>query len=310
MIKLRYLVIGALAIAASVTALDGVFSTESGNVSVHKRMGRVIDETAPGGPYFKIPFVDTVVDMNVRTIGNTVVVKGRTADQQELDVIVKVQWSIAPLSRKGALNLSAQEAGEVEQYIGDASSILVTYGSREEFNQTMLDPRIIEVVTDFVSKKKLATIVKERALFTSTIVTTIRTKLAEFPITIDGIQVIDIRPSAQYTKAIEAKQLAEVNAQKAIEEAKGINTLAEANKNKVKKEADAYAYGVQVKAAADATGITAKADALAKAGPSYLEFTAITTWDGALSKVVGGSNGVDFGIGASIGKTIAAKELK
>lgn len=309
--KIRYIVLIALLTSLIAGGLSAFFSTDSGHVSIHKRMGRVIAEKAPGGPYIKIPIIDEIVPMNVRTLGNTVVVKGRTADQQELDVIVKVQWSVAPNSRKGAQNLKAQAAGEVEQYIGDASYILVTYGSRDAFDQTILDTRITKVTTDFISTKKLETIVKERADFTLDIENTLSNILAEYPITVDGIQVIDIKPSEEYTKAIEAKQIAEVNAQKAIEEAKGIDTLAEANKKKVQKEADAYAYGVQVKAQADATGITAKATALKEAGPDYLEFTKLTVWDGALPLVVGGngSTGIDFGIGAAVGQQIVTPML-
>lgn len=310
MIKVRYIVLALVAALAAGTIYDGVFMTDAGHVSIHKRMGRVVAEKAPGGPYFKIPFVDTVDKMNVRTLDNGVTVKGRTADQQELDVIVAVQWSIAPNSKKGAQDLEAQQDGEVQQYVGDASYVMVTYGSREAFDKNILDRRITKVTTDFIATKKLEDIVKERAKFTRDIENTLGDILADYPIVVDGIQVIDIKPSKKYTDAIEAKQIAEVNAQKAIEEAKGINTLAEANKNKVQKEADAYAYGVQVKAQADATGITAKADALAKAGDTYIEFTKITQWDGVLPKVVtGGNDGIGFGVGATIGQNVV-KDVK
>lgn len=309
MIKIRYIVLALVAALAAGTVYDGVFMTDAGHVSIHKRMGRVVAEKAPGGPYFKIPFVDTVDKMNVRTLGNQVIVKGRTSDQQELDVIVKVQWSIAPGSRKGAQDLVAQEEGEVQQYIGDASYIMVTYGSREAFDDTILDTRITKVTTDYISTMKLEDIVKNRGTFTRDIETTLGTILADYPITVDGIQVIDIKPSVKYTDAIEAKQVAEVAAEQKEKEAEGIETLAKAMNFKRKQEADAEAYAQTVAFTAEAEGITKKADALRAAGDSYIEFTKITQWDGVLPKVVGSDDGIGFGIGSQVGQTVA-KDIK
>lgn len=323
MIKLRYIAIAGVVVIGLITTAMTAYTVDSGNVKIVKRMGRVIAEKAPGGPYFKIPMVDTATAMSVLTLDNGVVVAGVTSDQQTLDVTVAIQWSIAPGSTAGAQNIQAQKKGEVEQYIGDASHILVTYGSREAFDRNILDRRITKVTTDFISKQKLEEIVKERQKFTKNIEQALLTILAEYPIIVDGIQVVSITPSEKYMTAIEAKQIAEVNAQKAVEEAKGINTLAGANNFKRKQEADAEAYAVlqdaTSKAAgkslqfqAEADGILAKANALKAAGANYLQLEYLNKWDGKRSLVVSGSesSGIDFGVGSSIGQQALGNKIR
>lgn len=303
--KLRYIAFGVLGFIVALSMILSMYTVDSGTVKVVKRMGRVIDETSAGGPYMKIPFVDTATEVSLLTLGNAVDVRGVTSDQQTLTVSVDIQWSIAPGSRKGVLDLEKQQDGIVDQFVGDASQILVTYGSRADFDRIILDTRITKVTNDFVSTMKLEDIIKNRAKVTLDIERTVKEQLAEYPIVVDGVQVRSITPSHKYTEAIEAKQIAEVTAQKAVEEAKGINTLAEANKAKVQMEAEAIAYGKQVVFEAEAAGIKAKADALKQAGPSYIELTRVTQWDGKYPLVMGSDAGVQFGVGAKIGENVA-----
>lgn len=302
----RYILLIVAALFSIVVAALTAYTTDNGTVTIIKRFNAVVGQNTPGGPYFKIPLVDTTVEMSTLTVDNGVVVAGVTSDQQTLDVVVAVQWSISPTSIK-----EFESEDDVLAYIGDASKILTTYGSREAFDKNILDRRITKVTTDYISKQKLEDIVKKRESFTKDIEVELLRILSEYPIIIDGIQVVSITPSAKYMSAIEDKQIAEVNAQKAVEEAKGINTLAEANKNRVQKEAEATAYGKLVVYQSEATGITAKADALKLAGPNYLQLEYLNRWDGKRSLVVtGNDSGVDFGVGTSIGNAVVADRVR
>lgn len=317
MIKLRYVVYFLLAtilVTGAGLAFNAFFKTESGTVTIHKRWGRVIAELPPGGPYLRIPVIDETVVMSTLTLDNKVVVKGRTSDQQELDVVVAVQWAIAPNSRTKVQNLDeqvSQTSPDAEDVLpGDASYIHVTYGTRANFDQAIMDRRIVQVTNSFISSKSLEETVQERDKVTKAIIAEVRNELKQYPIIITGIQVLDIIPSAEYTKAIEAKQIAEVNAEKAENEAAGIKTLADANNYKLKQTADAEAYSIQKKLEAEAEGITKRAEALAQAGDDFVEYQRVMQWDGVMPKVVGAGSGIEFGVGAQVGKDVAQNITK
>ncbi len=309
MIKVRWIVLVALLTMIIGTVATSFYRVDSGTIAVHKRMGRVIAENGPGGPYFKWPLVDSVEEVSTIIEGNTVRVTGRTSDVQELGVIVSVQWGVAPKSATALRDVDAQKSNDVEAELGDAAKLIITYGSRAKFDENIMDKRITKVVNDFISAKTLEEIVDARKDFTDGIINELNIVLSEYPVLLDSIQVIDIIPSEQYTKAIEEKKLAEIDAAKAEDQKLAIQTRADAHKYKLEQTAEAEAYAIQKRLEAEAEGITKRAEALNAAGPGFIEYARIMQWDGVMPKVIGGNEGVDFGIGASVGKQVADTEL-
>src|SRR5574343_163500 len=124
-------------VVSLVAITTSVYTVPTGEVVIVKRLGKIIDESTSGGPYFKVPLVDTITSMNVQTWDNTIATKAHSFDQQELSVTVSVQWSVAPESRVKSVN--PQDSNSRDILIGDASRILASYGSRSDFDKIVLD---------------------------------------------------------------------------------------------------------------------------------------------------------------------------
>ncbi len=322
--KLRNLVLPVLVVGGLFTAYMGVFKVNEGQIGIEKCWGRVVAEQSPG-TYWTTPFVCEVERLSSQVQDNEVIVDALTKDEQQLNVKIKVQYAIAPQSKSTAGSLVSRVDGEnPEQMIGDATYIYINFGSRAKFETAVMDNQMAKVVTDAVGKQKLEAIVGDRAKFVRGIEKELVTILNAFPIdyTEGNIQVTKISPSKEYSAAVERKQVAEKDAERKKKEAVGIETEARAMKKKrellaegeafaVTAAANAEANAITVKANAEAGAITARSNALKAADDKYLQLEYLEAWDGKRSMVVSGdSQGVDFGIGSTIGKTVAETIVK
>ena len=299
---------GSIVLFFSVIALFlSVYTVPTGSVAIVLAFGKVIEVTLPG-LHFKVPYRDTTDIMNTQVLGNVVTFDAVTSDQQRVRSVIAIQWSVAG------------EGNPVEERIKEATGLYTIYGSRAKFDKAILDTRTETLTKAVTGTYKLEQIVQKRQQVQDDIVKQLTAELADYPITVEGIQVIDISPSTEYRNAIERKQVAEVDAISAKETAKKIEAIAEANKNKAVFEAEASAAKIRLDREAQASGIlaekTAEAEGLAKintalaeGGSDLIEYTKWSRWSGVTPQtVVSGSNpGVEFGIGSSIGQQAVNK---
>ncbi|AUS02659.1 coil containing protein [Vibrio phage 2.275.O._10N.286.54.E11] len=301
MAKARFPVKTLLAVGVSgILSIGGYMSyytVEEGTVGIVKTFGKVTDVTLPG-LHFKVPFRDTVHIMNTRTLGASVSFDSATQDQQRIQVVIDVQWSVA-------------QNGSDQQRKAEAEGIYATYGSRDNFDASILDTRAGAITKAITGTYTLTEIITERGRIQEEIEVNLRKELSKFPITIEGIQAKQLDPSDEYRAAIEKKQVAEVDADAADEIATKIKTIAEANKQKAQKEADAAAYKILEEKKAEAEGLAAINAALAAGGKDLIEYTKWAGWNGQMPSTytVGGS-GIDEGIGFGIGNAVGQKSQK
>lgn len=287
-----------VAIVLSVGAYLSYIKIEEGFVGIQLKFGRVEKVLLPG-LHFKVPFRDTVHIMNARTIGNDVVFTSVTKDQQVLNVGISIQWSVA-------------QRGSIEQRQQEAQGIYATYGSREAFDSTILDTRTASITKAITGQYTLQQIIEQRTKVQTEIQNELLTSLSEYPITIEGIQANKLDPSPEYQEAIEAKQIAEVQADADAEKARGITTIAKANKTKATLEADATSYKIREERKAEAEGILAINSAISSGGPILVEYVKWRNWDGVMPKtlVTGSNDSVSSGVGFGLGTEVAKQELK
>ena len=306
--KINKLVIaigGVAAIAAIATISASWYTVNNGEVAVIKRLGKIINEETPGGPYFKIPFMDRADIVNIQTQDNTLVIKGHTHDTQPITLGVSVQWSVAPISREAAAH-PGREGKAIK--IGDASRLVANYGSRDVFDSVVLDKRITEVANDLLSSKTLSEIIQNRAAFNESLKTSLTKILSVYPINVDGIQILSLDPSPEYIQAIEAQQVATVDAVTASKTAAKIRALADATNYQAKQVADGEIYKIQQKYKTEAEGIASVNRSLSSANEMYVPYIYATTWNGQYPLYMGGSGGsLEAGMGLGIGSTIIKK---
>ena len=267
------------------------YTIEQGERGVVKRFGEVTSTATPG-LNFKVPFIDNIEKIEVRT--RKAVVENEptsTVDQLPSQADISVNWTV--------------DSGAVAQ-------LYTQYGSIDTFEQRVLYPRIRSAVKVAVAKYTAEEVNRNRNLIVGAMTETLRNGLETQPLTIDSVQLEDITFPRKYVEAIEAKQ---TELQRAKEEEhrlarqklqaqQAVNTAeAEAEAKRVAADAEAYRVEVQAKADAErirlageanASAVKARADAL-KANPILVELTKAENWNGQLPVTNFGDSGSGAG---------------
>lgn len=242
------------------------YITPEGSVDIVKRFSKA-EYVAEPGLNFKIPLIDTTTTIEVRTIKNTESMEASTSEQMPVSVTASMNWTV---SKSQVLHLFKD------------------YGSLEQFESRVIDPRFRAIVKEVMAKYKAEDTIGKRDEVTTKIRDAITASMKDLPIDISAINIENIVLPANYLKSIETKQTeknladAEVfklekqnlEAQRAVNVAK-----AEAESTLLRAKADAEA--ITLKGQAEASAIHAKAKALDNQ-PLIVELTKATQWDGKL----------------------------
>lgn len=146
---------------------------------------------------------------------------------------------------------------------GTAGTVFREVGS--DYKGRIIDPALQESVKSTISQFNAEELISKRPTVEASALKAITDKLGNRGITVDGISIINFSFSQAFDQAIEAKQVAQQNAQKAQYELQTAETQAKAQQ-------------------VQATTLT----------QDYLSLKAIEKWDGRMPQYLG-ANGV-FGI--------------
>lgn len=246
----------------AVLVLIAIFSTSgiisAGERGVKTRTGRVVGTIEPGF-YMKLPFIEDVETMNVKT---RVVLYERenplaaaSRDLQDVQVATVVNYHLDPT------------------HVGD---IYTQYGTADTFEENVIRPAVRDTVKAVASNFTAEELVTKRSEFTEKVLTTLNERLVDKYVIVEGVNITNFQFSESFTKAIEAKVTAEQDA------------LASKNKlEQVKFEAQQQVE----KAKAEAETIRIQAQAInSQGGEDYVNLKAIEKWNGVLpSQMIPGS---------------------
>lgn len=222
----------------------------AGHVGVVTRWGAVNRVIYPGMS-FRIPIAEWVVQMDVRTRKDQVDASAASRDLQTVTSTIAVNY-----------HLDGQYAVAVYQNVGTGyQDILIAPAVQNIFKATTAKFTAEELITN----REAVRIQAEEAL---------TEQLAQYHVIVENFNIVNFDFSAEFNAAIEAKQVA----QQQVETAK--QKLAQA-------EIDAQAAVAQAQGQADAQAALKNTGALT---PEYLEYLALTKWDGRLPSVVGGAS--------------------
>jgi regulator of protease activity HflC (stomatin/prohibitin superfamily) len=272
-IKIKHVASALLVLIALIALIGSLFTVEEGHVGIVKRFGEAKHQESPG-LHFKMPFIDSVEHLEVRTRKNEEKMASSTKEQMPVTVSVSVNWTV---QKESAMQLFKQ------------------YGGLAQFEQRILDPRFRSAAKSAIPKFEAEQLIRDRASAIQLIEAALSEEMAGFPVTVDNVQIENITLPHKYIQSIETKQteknLAAAEKHKLERQRllalQGVNT-ADATAQGILKVAEAEAKAITLKGLAEATAITAKAKAL-KGNELIVKLTEAQGWDGKLPTTIMGS---------------------
>lgn len=242
---------GVLGLLAIIVLMGSFFTVDSGERALVLRFGTVIS-VVDDGLHFKLPFVDSVKKVSVRTQKAHSPAAAGTNDLQNVATEVALNYHLDPAVLKDTY---ARVGLDVEAKV--------------------IEPRIQEVVKAVVARYTAEQLLRQREQVKSEIVMGLAQSLATYNITLEDVQITNFKFSTAFDDAIEAKQTAEQNALKAKNDLDRIKV--EAEQKIATAQAEAEAIRIQTAAIKE------------QGGEAYVRLKAIEKWDGSLPHVNGGA---------------------
>ncbi|MGJ8680997.1 prohibitin family protein [Paraglaciecola sp.] len=255
--------------------MGSIYTVNEGHIGIVKRFSEAKEQVNPG-LHFKVPFIDSVEEIEVRTRKNEEKMASSTKEQMPVTVSVSVNWTV---DKTAALELFRQ------------------YGGLSQFESRILDPRFRSATKDVIPRFDAERLIQDRATAIQAIEANLIEEMKDFPVTVDNIQIENIQLPVKYLTSIETKQTeknlaaAEEHklARQNLEAQRDVNT-AKAKADGIELVAIAEAESIRIKGLAEAEAIKAKAQALGD-NPLIIKLTEAQNWDGKLpSTILSGQN--------------------
>ena len=245
---------GLLVLVLVVAVFLMVFTVPAGRVAVITRWGAVLRVANPGLG-FKVPVMDAVIKMDVRTIKNQVDASAASKDLQTVTAVIAVNY-----------RLDGQYATWMLQAVG------------KDYDTIIIDPAVQNIFKDTTAKFTAEELITKRAEVAKMALDALATQMAGYHIIVENFNIVNFDFSPEYNAAIEAKQVA----QQQVETAKQL--LAKA-------QIEAQTIKAQAQGQADAQKALQDTGALS---PEYLQYLALTKWNGILPVVTSGTPFIDI----------------
>ena len=258
----RGVAIGIIAlIAIGLVAYSAVQIVDAGHRGVLLHWNAVDTSVPPleEGLHFVMPFADSVVQMEVRTLKYVKPTTSASQDLQTVSTSVTVNYHPAPDS-----------VHHLYQGVG------------LDYENRIIQPAVEEVVKQVTANYNAEELITKRPAVKADIEREITDRLADFNIVTEVISITDFQFSTLFAAAIEAKVEAEQNALKAENDLLRIEVEA----RQIEQQAQGEANANIARANGEAEAIRIINEALAQ-NPNYLEWLKTQSWDGQLPLVVG-----------------------
>ena len=251
----------------ALTILGGSWYTvDEGYRGVALRNGAVIGTSEPGLG-FKMPIIDSVVDISVQSQAQLYEnILAYSRDQQTAGLSLSVNYRLP--------------ADQVEV-------IYREYGGEAGVVSRLLDRQVLEEVKNVFGKFNASTAIQERERLAAEVQMAIQ-KAVVGPIIVESVQIENIDFSDAYEQSIEARMLEEVNVQKMkqTEERERIQAnivviQAQAQADSQIAVAQAEAETIRLRGQAESESINLRGEAL-RNNPNLVSLIQAERWDGKL----------------------------
>ena len=284
----------ALVVIMMLVAWLGIYRIDAGHVGIVKRFGNVIDVVDPG-LHYKLPYADTVEEMEVRERAFSIDLDAASQDPLELPIKVTVNWLVKRAQVK---------------------DLYVQFGSLDQFEKRIILPRLNDAVKGVTSRYVVNDLLRKRVEYRDLSMKVFEERMPE-DVQITGFSIVNIGFPPEYTKAIRDKQVAREQAEteKFVLDRQRLTSTqvtqsAEAQRDADKARADGRAYEIKVQGEAQADAIRIMGAALAQ-NPLVVEYKKVERWGGTFpTTFMGGDSGANTmwslpGQGAGAGQPAA-----
>jgi regulator of protease activity HflC (stomatin/prohibitin superfamily) len=240
---------------------ESVVIVEAGHRGVVLYLGAVENRVLGEGVHFITPFAEQVVQMEVRTQKFQAEATAASNDLQEVQTVIAVNYRIDP-----------QETNKIYQILG------VNYADR------VISPTIQESVKASVAKFNAEELITKRETAKSVIANAIRSTLSTNNIQVQNVFITDFKFSDAFATQIEQKVVA---FQKFLTEQNNLKAV-EVVANQTVAQAEGQARANAAKAGGESQAIKIITLQL-RESPEYLQWQAITKWNGQMPYALGSS---------------------
>jgi len=263
----RYLYGGVAAvIVIGFFALNPFREVGPGSRGVLMTFSSVHSDVLAPGLHIVLPIAQSVVQMNVQVQNFQNKEEAASRDLQTVHTEIAINYHITP-----------DDAAWIYQHVGDLS----------EVESRVIAPAISNAVKAATAHYDAADLIVQRDKVALEIDTLLRTALQPYRVIIDAVNITDFQFSDEFTAAIEAKQVAQQQAQQAA------FTLDKVRVDAQQQVLQAQAHATAQVAAAEGQ---AKANTMVTAtlSPSILQQLAIERWNGVLPIYLGAGAPMPF----------------
>lgn len=190
-----------------ITIFSSFTTVKSGEVGLKVRFGKITDLSITEGINFKIPYVDKIAKVNIKVQKTEMAIESSTKDLQIVNTNIAVNYRI-----------SADKASYLYKTVGNS------------YEETVLNPAIKESIKTAIAQYTAEEITVNRNEVSENCLNAIQEKISKYGIVIEDFNLTDFGFSEAYSQAIEEKQVAEQNKQKAELEAQAKIVQAQAEK--------------------------------------------------------------------------------
>ena len=270
--NMKYVVISIIGL---ILLFSAIYTVDEGNVGIVKRFGEAVNSVDPG-VHLKVPFIDNIKEIDVRTHKYQLKMSASTTGRKEgggvelqmpSSVVISANWNIPKNS---------------------ALEIYKKFGGLEQYEDRMLDPRVLRSTKQIFAKHSIEEIISSREIVRGEIANALTDALSGKLVSMTDINIEDIEFSQKIKTAIENKQTSKLSFEaeqynldkQNLEAQRTVNTATAEAESRTKRSI-AEAAAIQREGDAVAMAMSAKGKAL-KENPGLVLLIHEERWNGVL----------------------------
>lgn len=251
----KAIIVFILIVIAAVIGFQSFTIIEAGHRGVVLQLGAVQPGVMDEGLHFKVPFVQTVIPIEVRVQKSETSQTSASKDLQTVATTIAVNH-----------HLDGNNVNKLYQQVG------LDYSSR------IVDPAIAEALKAVTAQYTAEELISKRSEVSAKVKEALKQKLSVYHIVLDEINIREFKFSDEFDRAIESKQVAEQQALKSKLDLERIKIEKEQEITKAQAQAEALRLQKQE--------VTPELIELRKI---EAQMEAIRKWDGKMPNVTGGA---------------------
>ena len=242
---------------------ESVVIVQAGHRGVVIYLGAVENRVLGEGVHFIIPFVEQVVQLEVRTLKYQAEATAASNDLQQVQTVIALNYHLNPA-----------DVNKIYQQLGP------------DYADRVIAPTIQESVKASVAKYNAEELITKRAIVKDVIANTIRNSLSAKDIVVETIFITDFKFSPAFSTQVEDKVVAFQKYLTELNNLRAIQVVA----NQTVVQAQAQARANIAKADGESQAIKIITSQL-RQDPQYLQWQAINRWNGQMPYSLGGQGG-------------------